>query len=153
VPTEADDLSAGYTMINIEMITRRPHSGSAYQLDKHKAWEITKNICGRNTCYIYIKGATKAKDHREAFCVLFEHYIGANNVGNSATAAEERLQSTRYSGDNHNFDFEKYVQIHTEQHPVLNGLMKHGYWGVDEISKVRLIFSGITTSNYDIVKS
>jgi hypothetical protein len=155
VPTGADDPSAGYETVDIEMIARGPHSGSAYQIDNCKVWEIMKNICGSNPCYIYIKGAVKAKDGREAFRLLFDHYLGANNVGNLATAAEELLQSTRYSCDKRNFDFEKYVRIHTEQHYVLNGLMEHGYSGIDESSKVRLVMllTGITTSNHDMAKS
>jgi hypothetical protein len=153
VPTEADDPSAGYETVDIEMIARRPHSGSAYQLDNRKVWEIMKNISGINPCYIYIKGVDKANDERESFSLVFDHYLGANNVGNLATAVEDRLQSTRYSGDKRNFDFEKYVRTHTEQHFVLNGLMEHGYSGIDEISKVRLLLAGITTSNFDVVKS
>jgi hypothetical protein len=153
VPTEAGDPSAGYETVDIEMIDRGPHSGSAYQLDNRKVWEIMKNICGSNHCYIYSKGASRAKDGREAFLLLFDHYLGASNVGNLATAAEERLKSRRYSGDKDNFDFEKYVWIHTEQHSVLNGLMDHDYSGIDESSKVRLLLTGITTSNYDVVKS
>jgi hypothetical protein len=31
--------------------------------------------------------------------------------------------------------------------------MEHGYSGIDENSKVRLLLAGITTSNYDVVKS
>jgi hypothetical protein len=89
VPTEADDPSAGYETVDIEMIARGPHSASAYQLDNRKVWEIMKNICGINPCYIYIKGAAKAQDGREALHFLFDHYLGAKNVGNLATEAEE----------------------------------------------------------------
>jgi hypothetical protein len=153
VPTKADDPSAGYETINIKMIARGPRSGSTYQLENRKVWEIMKNICGSNPCYINIKGMAKAKDGTEEFHLLFDHYLGANNVGNLVTAAEDRLKYTRYSGDKHNFDFEKYVRIHTEQNSVLNGLMDHTYSGIDESSKVRLLLAGITTSNYDIVKS
>jgi hypothetical protein len=151
VPMEADDPSVGYATVDIKMIARGPHSGSAYQLDNGKVWEIMKNICGSSPCY-NIKGAAKAKDSRESFRLLFDHYLGANNVGNLATAAEERLQSTRYSGDQHNFDSEKYVWIHTEQHSVLNGLMEHGYSWINESSKVLLLLAGITTINYEVVK-
>jgi hypothetical protein len=31
--------------------------------------------------------------------------------------------------------------------------MEHGYSGIDESSKVRLLLAGITTSNYEVVKS
>jgi hypothetical protein len=153
VPTEINDPSAGYETVDIEMVARSPHSGSAYQLDNRKVWEIMKNICGSNPCYIYIKGVANAKDGREAFCLLLDYYLGANNVGNLATAAEKRLQSTQYSGDKRSFDFEKYVRFHTERHYVLNGLMEHGYSGIDKRSKARLLLAGITTSNYDNVKS
>jgi hypothetical protein len=153
VPAEASDPSTGYETVDLEMIARGPHTGSAFQLDNRKVWEMMKNICGSSPCYIYIKSAARAKNGREAYRLLFDHFLGANNVGNLATAAEERLQSTKYSGDKRNFDFEKYVRIHTEQHSILNGLIVHGYSGIDESSKVRLLLAGITTSNYDVVKS
>jgi hypothetical protein len=57
VPTEADDPSVGYETVDIEMIARIPHSGSAYKLDNCKVWGMMKNIYGRNHHYIYIKGA------------------------------------------------------------------------------------------------
>jgi hypothetical protein len=53
VPMEADDTSTGYETVDIEMIARGPHSGSAYQLDNRKVWDIMKNICCSNPCYIY----------------------------------------------------------------------------------------------------
>jgi hypothetical protein len=126
------------------------NTGSAYQLDNRKGWKIIKSICGSNPGHIYIKGAVKAKDGRESFSLLFDHYLVANNVGNLATAAEERLQSTHYSGDKRNFYFEKYVRIHTEQYFVLYGLMEHGYSGVDGSSKVRLLLVGITTRRFQV---
>jgi hypothetical protein len=67
VPTEADDPSAGYEMVDIEIIDRGPRTGYAYQLDNRKVWKIMKSICGRNTCYIYINGAAKAKDEGKHF--------------------------------------------------------------------------------------
>jgi hypothetical protein len=50
LPTEDGDPSTGYEMVDIEMIASGPHTGSAYQLDNLKIWEITKNICGSNPC-------------------------------------------------------------------------------------------------------
>jgi hypothetical protein len=58
------------------------------------------------------------------------------------------------SGEKQNFDFERYVCIHTEQHSILNGLVDHGYSGIDESSKVRILLKGgITTPQYDVVKA
>jgi hypothetical protein len=45
------------------------------------------------------------------------------------------------------------VQIHTEQHAVLNGLTNYGYSGIDNGTKVRKLMAGIKTDALDTVKS
>jgi hypothetical protein len=45
------------------------------------------------------------------------------------------------------------VQIHTEQHSVLNGLKDYGYAGIDDSSKVRHFLKGIKTTELDIFKT
>jgi hypothetical protein len=47
----------------------------------------------------------------------------------------------------------KYVQIHAEQHAVLNGLTDYGYSGIDNGTKVRKLMAGIKTDALDTVKT
>jgi hypothetical protein len=49
--------------------------------------------------------------------------------------------------------WEKYVQIHAEQHAVLNGLTDYGYSGIDNGTKVRKLMAGIKTDALDTVKA
>jgi hypothetical protein len=69
--------------------------------------------------------------------LLFDHFLGPNNVGNMTSAAETNLTGTLYNGEKNCFTCETYVIIHTEQHSVLNGMKDYGYAGINDSSKVR----------------
>jgi hypothetical protein len=47
--------------------------------------------------------------------LLFDHFLGPNNVGNMASEAETKLTGTLYNGEKKRFTWESYVRIHTEQ--------------------------------------
>jgi len=70
-----------------------------------------------------------------------------------ASRAERKLRDSTYHGERRNWNFEKYVTTHKEQHHVLLSLETHGYQGVDERSKVRYLNDGIKTSRLDTVKA
>ena len=70
-----------------------------------------------------------------------------------STRAESRLEKTTYSREKRNWNFEKYVKVHADQHAILEGLVDYGYAGIDEQSKVRHILKGIRTDKLDTVKS
>jgi hypothetical protein len=84
--------------------------------------------------------------------LIFDHYIGPNNVGNIANATETKLSSTLYNGKKKRFTWETYVRIHTEQHSVLNGLKEYGCSGIDYSSKVHHLFKGIKTTELEVCK-
>jgi hypothetical protein len=85
--------------------------------------------------------------------LLFDHFLGPNNVGNVEIAAETKLTGTLYNGEKKRFTWENYVIIHTEQHSVLNGLKDYGYAGIDDSSKVRHLLKGIKTTELDVCKT
>jgi hypothetical protein len=118
-----------------------------------KVWEIMSNICGNNSCFVYIKPALRTNNGQEAYMLLFDHFLGPNNVGNMAGAAETKLTGTLYNGEKKRFTWEMYVRIHTEHHSVLNGLKDYGYAGIDDSSNVRHLVKGIKTTELDFCKT
>jgi hypothetical protein len=84
--------------------------------------------------------------------LLFDHFLGPNNVENMASATETKLTGTLYNGEKKRFTWETYVKIHTEQHSVLNGLKDYGYAGIDDSSKVRHLIKGINTTELDVCR-
>ena len=69
-----------------------------------------------------------------------------------AAAAEARLNSLTYTGEKPRWNFKKLVTKHQKQHQILEGLTQHGYAGIDEVSKVRLLLASIKSSRLDAVR-
>jgi hypothetical protein len=92
-----------YETVDQEMTARAPHTGRPFVNDRRKVWEIMSNICGKHSCFVYIKPALKTRNGRDAYMLLFDHFLGPNNVGNMASAAETKLTSTLYNGEKKRF--------------------------------------------------
>jgi hypothetical protein len=95
------------------------------------------NICGKYSCFVYIKPDLRTRNGRDAYMLLFYHLLGPNNVGNMVSDAETKLTGTLYNSEKKRFTWKTYVRIRNEQHSVLNGLTDYGYAGIDDSSKVR----------------
>jgi hypothetical protein len=128
------------------MTARSPHTRRAFANDKRKVWDIMYNICGKQSFFVRIKPDLRTRNGREAYMLLFDHFLGPNNVGNVASAAENKLTGTLYNGEKKRFNWGKYFGIHTEQHSVLNGLKDYGCAGIDDLSKVSNLLKGIKTT-------
>jgi hypothetical protein len=81
------------------------------------------------------------------------YVITPSNVDNMASEAEAKLGSASYTSEKKKWTWEKYVQIHAEQHAVLNGLTDYGYSGIDNGTKVRKLMAGIKTDALDTLKA
>jgi hypothetical protein len=109
-------------------------------------------MCAKHPWWVYIKPAQRGNNGRLAYELLFDHYLGPNNVGNIDNAAETKVSITIYNGKKKRFTWETYVRIHTEQHSALNGLKDYGYSGIDDSSKVRHLLKGIKTTELEVCK-
>jgi hypothetical protein len=146
VKPEAEDPDENYETVDQEMMARAPHTGRYFVDDRRKVWDIMSNICGKHSCFLYIKPALWTRNGRDAYMLHFDHFLGPNNVGNMASEADTKLNGTLYNSEKKRFTWETYVRIHTEQHSVLNGLKYYGYAGIDDSSKVRHLLKGIKTT-------
>jgi hypothetical protein len=85
------------------MTTRASHTGRAFVDDMRKVWEIMSNICGKHSCFFYIKPSLRTRNGRDAYMLLFDHLLGPYNMGNMASAAETKLTGTLYNGEKKRF--------------------------------------------------
>lgn len=169
-PSDASDPSTNYPTIEHEMIARAPilapgATGDVTTLetngpftqsfitDRSEVWSKLAVIFGNLECWTYAKVARRTRDGRKCFRSVYNHYLGPNNIDHMASKAERKLRDSTYHGEKRNWNFEKYVTTHKEQHHVLLSLESHGYKGVDERSKVRYLNDGIKTSRLDTVKA
>jgi hypothetical protein len=120
VKPEAEDPAEGYENMDQEMTAREPHTGLSFVNDRGNIWEIMSNICGKHSCFVYIKPDLRTRNGRDAYMLLIDHFLEPNNVGNMAIAADNKLTRTLYNREKKCFTWEAYVRIHTEQYSVLN---------------------------------
>jgi hypothetical protein len=62
VKPEAEDPPENYETVDQEMTARAPHLGRPFVNDRRKVWDIKSNICGKHSCFVYIKPALKTRN-------------------------------------------------------------------------------------------
>ena len=158
----AVDPAGGYATKQAELIARAPINVAGvvppvndptFDSDNAKVWELISNITRDHECWSYVRPAQRKRDGRAAFLGLKNHYLGEHNVDNMSSKAERKLRNVAYTGEKRRFNFERFVKIHVDQHAILEGLVEHGYSGIDARSKVRHLLDGIRTTELDTVKT
>ena len=138
VQPEAVDPPDGYDSVQEEMIARAPildpagNHTATFLSDRQRVWEKIAEITRDHDCWTYVRPAQRSRNGRLAYLGLYDHYLGENNVDTKSTRAESRLEKTTYSREKRNWNFEKYVKVHADQHAILEGLVDYGYAGIDE---------------------
>jgi hypothetical protein len=90
--------SDGYITVVDEIIARAPHGKQAYVNDSIEVWSYMANITRAHDCWTYANPAQRTNDGRRAFLMLWDHFLGPNNVDNMASEAEANLGSVSYTG-------------------------------------------------------
>ena len=92
--------------------------------------------------------------HQMAYEGLHKHFHRPKDVDNMATImAKDKLKTTAYKGEQQQWDVERYIDVHISQHSIMEGLVKHGYTGIDPHSKVHNLLDGIKADKFDSVKT
>ena len=93
---------------------------------------------------LYIKGFLRSQDGRSAYQTLHTQLLGEEAINTQCSQVENKLAGmTLEGGKRRNWNFDKFVIAHKEQHAIIDKLVEHGYKGIDEGSKVRLFMQGI----------
>ena len=151
----------GFPTRQAELIARAPIVTAAgggnviwdptFLMDNERVWELFTEMMRDRDCWTHIRKYQASRDGRSAFVTLKMQYLGANFVTTQSRAAETELQNATYTGEKRRWNFDKYVQVHQEQHTILEGLVKYGYAGIDPRTKVRHLMDGIKIDSLDAV--
>ena len=120
--------------------------------DRQTIWDKISDLTHDHECWTYVKPAQRARDGRQGYMLLFDHYLRQNSTANQVSLAEAKLKNSSYQGERRHWNFKKFVRMQVEQHEILNGLTKYEYSGIDDGSKVRYLLGGIKTKDLDPVK-
>jgi hypothetical protein len=71
---------------------------------------------GKSSWWSHVKKFRKTKNGGQVYWTLHTLLLGRQQVVSTGNAIVTKLQSFRYEGDCKNFNFDKYVNLHVEQH-------------------------------------
>ncbi len=66
------------------------------------------------------------QDKRQVYRTLHTVLLGGQSIVSTGSTIVTKLQSFRYEGDRKNFNFDKYVNLHIEQHDQHADLQEYG---------------------------
>jgi hypothetical protein len=106
-------------------------------IDMVTVWNIMFEMFGQTPVWLHAALTKKEKNGCKLYHLLFAHYLGSDHVNHLANKMEAHLASLTYHSKQKKWDWSRYTDAHIEQHTIAKNLMKHGYSGLDECSKVR----------------
>jgi hypothetical protein len=123
-----------------------------FLLDSAEVFDILHTVWGKSTWWTHCKAFTKTKNGRQAFRTLHAQLLGGPKAIASGAAILSQLQSLKYEGDRRNYTFDKYVQLHMEQHNLHADLADYGVAPLSENLKILWFKDGIVDKSFEAVK-
>jgi hypothetical protein len=100
-----------------------------------------------------VKKFSKTKNGQQVYRTLHTLLLGGRQVVSTGNAIVTRLQSFRYEGDRKNFNFDKYMNLHVEQHNQHADLQEYGVAPLAENLKTLWFEDGIRDPSLNAVKA
>jgi hypothetical protein len=101
----------------------------------------------------HVKKFSKTKNGRQVYRTLHTLLLGGQHVVSTGSAIVTKLQSFKYDRDRKNFNFDKYVNLHVEQHNQHVDLQVYGVAPVAKNLKTLWFQDGIKDPSLDAVKA
>ncbi len=99
-----------------------------------------------------MKKVSKTKNGRHVYWTLHTLLLGGQRVVSTGSTIVTNLQSFRYEGDHKNFNIDKYVNLHIEQHNQHSDLQEYGVAPLAENLKTLWFQEGIKDPSLNAVK-
>jgi hypothetical protein len=108
---------------------------------------------GKSSWWSHMKKFSKTKNGRHVYRTLHTILLGEQHVVSTGSAIVTKLQSFRYEGDHKNFNFDKYVNLHVEQHNQHADLQDYRVAPLAENLKTLWFQDGIRDPSLNAVKA
>jgi hypothetical protein len=106
-------------------------------------YNILHSCWGKSNWWHHVKKFSKTKNGHQVYRTLHTLLLGRQQVVLTRNAIRTKLQSFRYEGDCKNFNFDKYVNLHIEQHNHHADLQEYGVVPLAESLKTLWFQDGI----------
>jgi hypothetical protein len=108
---------------------------------------------GKLSWWSHVKKFSKTLNGQQVYRTLHTLLLGKQRVVSTGNAIVTKLQSFRYEGDRKNFNFDKYANLHVEQHNQHADLQEYGVAPFAENLKTLWLQDGIRDPSLNAVKA
>ena len=147
-----NDLTQGHLCASLETLESEGPFEPTFLADMVAVYHILHACWSKSIWWTHVK-SIKGKNGRQVWRILHATLLGQDRITASGSAIVTKLQSFRYEGDRKNFNFDKYVTLHVEQHNLHADLIEYGVQPLDESLKILWFQDGIKCTTLDAVKA
>ncbi len=120
------DLSHTKLSASLETLESDGPFEPSFLADMVMAYNILHACWGKSSWWSHVKKFSKTKNGGQVYRILHTLLLGGQQGVSTGSTIVTKLQSFRYEGDRKNFNFDKYVNLHVEQHNQHADLQKCG---------------------------
>ena len=147
-----NDLTLGQLAASLDTLESEGPFEPSFMADMVLVFNILHACWGKSSWWTHVKNI-KGKNGRQVWQILHTALLGGDQITATSSAIVPKLQSFRYEGDRMNFNFDKYVTLHVEQHIQHSDLTEYGVKPLDESLKIHWLQDGIKCVSLDAVKA
>ncbi len=116
-------------------------------------YNVIHSCWGKSGWWSHVKKFSKSKNGRQVYRTMHSVLLGGQQVVSTGSAIIAKFQSFRYKGERQNFNFDKYVNLHIEQHNQQADLQEYSVAPLAENLKTLWFQDGIKCNLLDAVKA
>jgi hypothetical protein len=110
-----NDLTQGQLSASLETLENEGPFEPTFLADMVSVFHILHACWGKSSWWTHMK-KVKGKNSRQVWRIMHATLLGGDRITATGSAIVTKLQSFRYEGDRKNFNFDKYVTLHVQQH-------------------------------------
>jgi hypothetical protein len=88
----------------------------SFQANMVMVYNVLHACWGKSSWWSHLKKFSKTKNGQQVYRTLHTLLLGGQCVVSTGSTIVTKLQSFKYKGDHKNFNFDKYIHLHVEQH-------------------------------------
>ncbi len=147
------DLTHSQLSTSLETLETDGPFEPSFLADMAMVYNILHSCCGKSSWWHHVKKFSKAKNGQQVYRTLLTLLLGKQQVFLTGNAICTKLQSFRYEEDHKNFNFDKYVNLHIEQHNQHADLQEYGVAPLAKNLKTLWLQDGIRDPSLNAVKA
>ena len=120
-----NDLTLGQLAASLKTLKNEGPFEPTSMADMALVYNVLHANWGKSSWWAHVK-KIKGKNGRQVWQILHTILLSGDRITTTGSAIVAKLQTFTYDGDKKNFNFDKYVTLHVEQHNLHADLTEYG---------------------------